>query len=168
MTTIGVLGASGTVGRVAVDRLASWDLGDLRLGGRDLDRAAEVGAQVPAARTEPVRVDLNDADALRAFCARLRRGGQLRGPVVPGARHGGPAALAGGAHYVDAAGDAAAADALGQGPARRKAAVFSAGLMPGLSGLLPGCWRRTARRPGWTSTSAARPRSARCRRWTRS
>ncbi|MCP9984885.1 saccharopine dehydrogenase NADP-binding domain-containing protein [Actinomadura madurae] len=69
MTTIGVLGASGTVGRVAVDRLASWDLGDLRLGGRDLDRAAEVGAQVPAARTEPVRVDLNDADALRAFCA---------------------------------------------------------------------------------------------------
>ncbi|SFP69255.1 Saccharopine dehydrogenase NADP binding domain-containing protein [Actinomadura madurae] len=137
MTTIGVLGASGTVGRVAVDRLASWDLGDLRLGGRDLDRAAEVGARVPRARTEPVRVDLNDADALRAFCAGCDVVVNCAGPSYLVLDTVARAALAGGAHYVDAAGDAAAADALGQGPARRKAAVFSAGLMPGLSGLLP-------------------------------
>ncbi|WP_018657625.1 saccharopine dehydrogenase NADP-binding domain-containing protein [Actinomadura flavalba] len=136
MTRFGVLGGSGTVGRVVVDRLAG--AGPLRVGGRDAGRAAEVCASHPGA--EPVRADLADAAGLAAFCAGCDVVVNCAGPSYRVLDRVARAALAAGAHYVDAAGDVVALDALADGPPARladRAAVFSAGLMPGLSGLLP-------------------------------
>ncbi|GAA2400704.1 saccharopine dehydrogenase NADP-binding domain-containing protein [Actinomadura vinacea] len=140
MTTIGVLGGSGAVGRIVVDRLTAWELGKLRVGGRDLERVAKVCAQAPKAHTEPMRVDLNDRDELRGFCADCDVVVNCAGPSYQVLDRVARAALAAGAHYVDAAGDLVAIDALGDAPPTGladRAAVFSAGLMPGLSGLLP-------------------------------
>jgi hypothetical protein len=140
MTLIGVLGGSGTVGRVVVERLAAWGTGPLRIGGRDLDRAAEACKTASGVPAEPFRVDLDDAAALRDFCAGCDIVVNCAGPSYRVLDRVARAALASGAHYVDAAGDLVAIDALtgreAAGPEGR-AAVFSAGLMPGLSGLLP-------------------------------
>ncbi|MEU6038467.1 saccharopine dehydrogenase NADP-binding domain-containing protein [Actinomadura sp. NPDC047616] len=141
MTTIGVLGGSGAVGRVVVDRLAAWEPGGrLRVGGRDPRRAAAACAQVTGAGAEPVRVELNDDAELRAFCTGCDVVVNCAGPSYQVLDRVARAALAAGAHYVDAAGDVVAADALCDGHAPGlgdRAALFSAGLMPGLSGLLP-------------------------------
>lgn len=127
MTVVGLLGGAGAVGRAAAERLAG--VGELRVGGRNPDRAAAVPGGVP------VRVDLHDPAGLAAFCAGCDVVLNCAGPshlVLDGVAR---AALAAGAHYVDAAGDLPALRALG--PVRDRAAVFSAGLTPGLSGLLP-------------------------------
>lgn len=140
MTLIGVLGGSGTVGRVVVQRLAEWRTGRLRIGGRDQDRAAEACEAASGVPAEPFRVDLDDAAALREFCADCDIVINCAGPSYRVLDRVARAALADGAHYVDAAGDLVAIDALSAGRAAgldRRAAVFSAGLMPGLSGLLP-------------------------------
>lgn len=140
MTVIGVLGGSGAVGRVVVDRLAGHGLGELRVGGRDRDRAAAVCREFPRAAAEPVRVDLHDPPSLRAFCTGCDVVVNCAGPSYRVLDAVARVALAAGAHYVDAAGDLAAVDALESGPPPElgeRAAVFSAGLMPGLSGLLP-------------------------------
>ncbi|GGU91408.1 epimerase [Actinomadura cremea] len=125
MTVVGVLGGAGAVGRAAAGRLA--DLGDLRIGGRNPGRAADLGV--------PVRVDLHDPASLAAFCAGCDVVLNCAGPSYRVLDAVARAALAAGAHYVDAAGDLPAMSALG--PVRDRAAVFSAGLTPGLSGLLP-------------------------------
>ncbi|MEW2354053.1 saccharopine dehydrogenase NADP-binding domain-containing protein [Spirillospora sp. NPDC029432] len=140
MTQVGVLGGSGTVGRIAVERLAGWEVGSLRVGGRDLDRAAEACTAATGVPAEPFRVDLDDDAALRDFCAGCDIVINCAGPSYRVLDRVARAALAGGAHYVDAAGDLVAIDALTAGGATgldHHAAVFSAGLMPGLSGLLP-------------------------------
>jgi hypothetical protein len=87
-----------------------------------------------------VRVDLVDPVALAEFCAGCAVVVNCAGPSYQVLDTVARAALAAGAGYVDAAGDAVALDALTAAPPaelRRRPAVFSAGLMPGLSGLLP-------------------------------
>ncbi len=131
---IGVLGGSGTVGRVVVDRLAAAGH-PVRVGGRDLARAKAVPGV-----SEAVAVDLDDADALAAFSAGCSVVVNCAGPSYQVLDVVARAALRAGAGYVDAAGDAVALDALTTDAPRelqRLPAVFSAGLMPGLSGLLP-------------------------------
>ncbi|MBE1533052.1 saccharopine dehydrogenase NADP-binding domain-containing protein [Actinomadura algeriensis] len=127
MTVVGILGGAGAVGRAAARRLA--DLGELRVGGRSLDRASSVPGGVP------VRVDLHDPASLAAFCAGCDAVLNCAGPSYRVLDAVARAAVAAGAHYVDAAGDLPAMSALGA--VRDRAAVFSAGLTPGLSGLLP-------------------------------
>ncbi|MDQ2588963.1 saccharopine dehydrogenase NADP-binding domain-containing protein [Saccharothrix yanglingensis] len=131
---IGVLGGSGAVGRVVVDRLAAAGH-PVRVGGRDLARAEAVRGA-----SEAVAVDLDDADALAAFCAGCAVVVNCAGPSYRVLDVVARVALAAGAGYVDAAGDAVALEALTAGAPDalgRLPAVFSAGLMPGLSGLLP-------------------------------
>ncbi|WP_067814910.1 saccharopine dehydrogenase NADP-binding domain-containing protein [Actinomadura kijaniata] len=142
MTVIGVLGGAGAVGGVVVDRLAARRPGTLRIGGRDRERAAAVCAKaradVPGAVVEAVRVDLADDAGLRAFCDGCDVVVNCAGPSYRVLDRVARAALAAGAGYVDAAGDTVALDALREAPvAADRPAVFSAGLMPGLSGLLP-------------------------------
>jgi hypothetical protein len=139
---IGVLGGAGTVGRVVVDRLAGRY--EMRVGGRDLERAAAV---CPAETARPVRVDLHDPESLAAFCDGCEAVVNCAGPSYQVLDLVARAAAAAGAHYVDAAGDFAALEALRGEPVvdlGELASVFSAGLMPGLSGLLP---RLLATRP---------------------
>jgi hypothetical protein len=136
---IGVLGGSGTVGAVTADRLARYGLGPVRVGGRDPGRAGAV-AESLAGEAEAVRVDLADACSLAAFCAGTSVVVNCAGPSYRVLDTVARAAVAAGADYVDAAGDAVAMAALAEDPPpdlARRSAVFSAGLMPGLSGLLP-------------------------------
>jgi hypothetical protein len=133
---VGVLGGAGAVGRTAVERLRGFGL-PVRVGGRDLARASEVARTFAA---DAVAVDLFDDASLAAFCAGCSVVLNCAGPSYQVLDRVARAAVEAGAGYVDAAGDAVAVDALAQDPPAalaRHPAVFSAGLMPGLSGLLP-------------------------------
>ncbi|GAT67385.1 saccharopine dehydrogenase [Planomonospora sphaerica] len=134
---IGVLGATGAVGRTAAERLAASGLGGLRLGGRDAARAADVARALPAP-AEVMRVDLTDPDELARFCTGCTIVVNCAGPTYRVLDTVARAAFAAGADYVDIGGELAAKDALADAavPGGRTA-VFSAGVMPGLSGLLP-------------------------------
>ncbi|MFV2101587.1 saccharopine dehydrogenase [Micromonospora sp. LOL_024] len=129
MTVVAVLGASGAVGRVAVDLLRSWGVGPLRAGARRRPRIDGV---------EAVAVDAHDPVDLARFCAGARVVLNCAGPAVDLADRVARACDAADADYVDAAGDdalyASVVAAIGGGS---RVAVVSAGMMPGLSGLLP-------------------------------
>ncbi|MEV4172732.1 saccharopine dehydrogenase NADP-binding domain-containing protein [Nonomuraea sp. NPDC049709] len=134
---IGILGATGAVGRTAAQRIAAYGLGPLRVGGRNLTGAADLAATL-AAPAHAVRVDLNDPAELAAFCDGCRIVVNCAGPTYQVLDTVARAAFAAGAHHVDIGGELAAKDALtGEGVADDRIAVFSAGVMPGLSGLLP-------------------------------
>lgn len=136
---IGILGGTGAVGATAAARLAAAALGEIRIGARNLERAAVVAAALPG-RAVAMRVDLADADELTAFCSGCRVVVNCAGPSYRVLDRVARAALAAGADYVDAAGAAKAAAALASdAPAAldRHCAVFSAGVTPGLTGLLP-------------------------------
>jgi hypothetical protein len=144
---VAVLGAAGEVGREAVRRLAAEASAPLRLGGRDGARAAAVADGVRVVRgggprgtgqVESVAVDLDDPAALAAFCDGCRVVVDCAGPSYRVLDAVARAAWAAGADYVGVGGESPARDALatGSGPGER-VAVFSAGVMPGLSGVLP-------------------------------
>ncbi|WP_219602064.1 saccharopine dehydrogenase NADP-binding domain-containing protein, partial [Nonomuraea indica] len=96
---------------------------------------------------EAVRVDVEDARALAAFCGGCRVVVNCAGPSARVLDTVARAALAAGAAYVDVAGDqidraplrAVAAREAGPpgGPGPGGTAVLGAGMMPGLSALLP-------------------------------
>ncbi|MFA3875827.1 saccharopine dehydrogenase NADP-binding domain-containing protein [Streptomyces sp. MMCC 100] len=137
---IGVLGASGAVGRAAVRELRALGHRGLRLGGRTAAALCEVAEENPGGHDETVWADATAPDGLRAFTEGcdivLNCGGptyRLRATVAS-------AALDAGAHCVDVAGDDPAAEDLLKGgdPARdARTVVLSAGALPGLSSLLP-------------------------------
>jgi hypothetical protein len=134
---IGLLGGTGAVGRTAAERIAADGLGPLRVGGRDVAGAASVAASLPGP-AEAVRVDLDDPAELAAFCSGCRIVVNCAGPTYRILDTVARAAFAAGADYVDIGGELAAMDALtSRGTAGDRVAVFSAGVMPGLSGLLP-------------------------------
>ncbi|OUC93412.1 saccharopine dehydrogenase NADP-binding domain-containing protein [Streptosporangium minutum] len=104
------------------------------------------GMEAGAGADEAVAVDLRDAAALAAFCEGCHVVVNCAGPSSRILDTVARAALAAGAHYVDVAGDAAVRDrltaaGLPAGSAGRVDAglvvVLSAGMMPGLSALLP-------------------------------
>ncbi|MFB4289542.1 saccharopine dehydrogenase NADP-binding domain-containing protein [Nonomuraea sp. ATR24] len=134
---IGLLGATGAVGRTAAQRIAAFGLGPLRVGGRNVAAAADVAASLPGP-AHAVRVDLHDPAELAAFCDGCRIVVSCAGPTYRVLDTVARAAFAAGADYVDIGGELAAKDALTGHPlAGDRIAVFSAGVMPGLSGLLP-------------------------------
>ncbi len=122
---IGVLGATGAVGRAAAHELARRGA-ELRVGGRDGARLRALAAKLPA---EPALVDIEDADALAAFAAGCRVVVNCAGPSQKIGARVLDAASASGAAYVDAAG--------GMLEGTRGRALVEAGMMPGLSALLP-------------------------------
>nr|WP_269329693.1 saccharopine dehydrogenase NADP-binding domain-containing protein [Kineosporia babensis] len=138
---IGVLGASGEVGRVAADRIAAAGLGRLRVGGRDRAKAEKVAQELPlAADAPPVEVqavDLDDDEALARFCEGCAVVVNCAGPSYRVLDRVARAAWAAGADHVDVGGELVARDALASSADGKRIAIFSAGVMPGLSGLLP-------------------------------
>ncbi|RBM06856.1 saccharopine dehydrogenase NADP-binding domain-containing protein [Streptomyces sp. PT12] len=135
---IAVLGGYGAVGATAVRRLAALGHRRLRVGGRSRDRAAALCAEVPGA--QPFPVDAEDPRALREFCVGSQLVVNCAGPSYRLLDTVARAARAVGAHYVDAAGDLPAHRALlaHENPdVGGHTALFSAGVTPGLTGLLP-------------------------------
>jgi hypothetical protein len=135
---IAVLGGYGAVGATAVRRLGAYGYERLRIGGRNPARAQALCTGLNHA--EAAHVDCEDPRSLKEFCADADVVVNCAGPSYRILDTVARAARAAGAHYVDAAGDVPAHRALiaHDGPAfAGRTAVFSAGLMPGLTGLLP-------------------------------
>ncbi|MFI9362719.1 saccharopine dehydrogenase NADP-binding domain-containing protein [Kitasatospora sp. NPDC053057] len=127
---IGVIGGYGAVGEQAARLLGSWGAGPLRIGGRDLRQAQHTTAALPGA-VEAVAVDVEDATSLAAFVRGCEVVVNCAGPSHRISARVARAALAAGAHHVDAGGDGLPSDTAG------RCAVFAAGALPGFSGLLP-------------------------------
>ncbi|MBZ6256035.1 saccharopine dehydrogenase NADP-binding domain-containing protein [Streptomyces olivaceus] len=137
---IGVLGASGAVGRAAVRELRALGRTGLRLGGRTASALCAVAGEDPGGHDETVWADATAPDGLRAFTEGCDIVLNCVGPTYRLRATVAAAALADGAHCVDVAGDdPAAEDLLKDGdPAREgRTVVLSAGALPGLSSLLP-------------------------------
>jgi hypothetical protein len=137
-TLVGVLGATGSVGRAALAELHAMGFTNLRLGGR---RTVELHAAAgeldgPAAA---FTVDAADPESLRAFARGCSVVLNCAGPTYRINDAVAVAALSEEAHYVDVAGDDPAAEKLtAKGlPAGDRSVVLSAGALPGLSSLLP-------------------------------
>jgi hypothetical protein len=133
---IGILGSYGAVGTAVVSDLAEDGLA-LRLGGRDGGRLAAQAAGRRGAETQVVAVD--DAAALARFCADCAVVVNCAGPSYRILDRVACAALAAGADYVDPGGDEPVMRRLDTGALRAigRRAVLTAGMMPGLSSLLP-------------------------------
>ncbi|MDH6131237.1 hypothetical protein P3T37_000606 [Kitasatospora sp. MAA4] len=147
---VGVLGGSGVVGRDAALALRELGVERLRLGGRRLDAVAAVAAGLPGGTAQAVAVDLDDRASLAAFCAGCAVVLNCAGPSYEVRGRVALAALAAGAHCVDVAGDDPAyeelreVDLAGAG----RSVVLSAGMLPGLSGLLPRWLASEGQHPG--------------------
>ncbi len=133
---IGLLGGTGEVGAAAARRIASAGLGPVRIGGRHLGRATATADALPGPASA-MRVDLSDAVALEAFCSGCRVVVNCAGPSYRVLDRVARVALAAGADYVDAAGDAPVRRLLAADPPPARSVVLSAGASPGLTGLLP-------------------------------
>ncbi|MGH3729514.1 MAG: saccharopine dehydrogenase NADP-binding domain-containing protein [Micromonosporaceae bacterium] len=132
---VGVVGAYGAVGRIAVAQLRAWDVGPLRVGGRDRRRTEELAAGMAA---EPCPVDVTDPVNLDGFCAGCAVVLNCAGPTLAVGDLVARAAARAGAHYVDVSGDDGLyATVSAAFAASDRAAAVSAGMMPGLTTLLP-------------------------------
>ncbi|WP_437568970.1 saccharopine dehydrogenase NADP-binding domain-containing protein [Sorangium sp. So ce542] len=137
--TIGILGGYGDVGAHAARRLLSLGLRPLRIGGRNFEAARRFANELSAEAIEHQAVDFRDDASLRRFVAGCRIVLNCAGPSHSIADRAARAAMEAGADYVDAAGDDALYALLDgdEHRRRRRVAVLSAGLQPGLTALLP-------------------------------
>jgi hypothetical protein len=128
---IGVIGGYGSVGRATVAQLRAWGLGPVVVAGRDPAKADAVA-------------DISEPAALERFCAPLRLVVNCTSSP-PGIRAMvANTAAAGGVPYVDPGGDEPVW-ALLSGRTPAEPVVLSAGMLPGLTGLLP---RQLVAEPG--------------------
>ncbi|KPC62701.1 saccharopine dehydrogenase NADP-binding domain-containing protein [Streptomyces chattanoogensis] len=133
---IGIIGGYGAAGAQAARLLYGWGAGPLRVGGRSVERARRfVAAEMPSGEAEAVAVDVDDAASLAAFVRGCDVVLHCAGPSHRTAERVAYAALIAGAHHVDAGGGERL-EAIGMAAGGRSA-VFAAGALPGLSGLLP-------------------------------
>ncbi|HEX5494386.1 MAG TPA: saccharopine dehydrogenase NADP-binding domain-containing protein [Mycobacteriales bacterium] len=135
---VGVVGASGVVGRAAAAALRERGVHRLRLGGRGR-QALRAVADTLGPGAEPVGVDVCHRTELVEFCRGCQVVLNCTGPSYLVGDRVARAALAAGADYVDVAGDVpvhrslAGSDLVTAG----RTVVLSAGMLPGLSGLVP-------------------------------
>ncbi|MEU6269302.1 saccharopine dehydrogenase NADP-binding domain-containing protein [Saccharopolyspora shandongensis] len=131
---IAVLGGYGEVGTTAVRRLSEHGYNRIRVGGRNPSRGRPLLGDLSG--IDLSHVDIDEPGSLREFCSGAHLVLNCAGPSYRILDTVARAALDAGAHYVDVAGDIPALRALGP-TFGDHAAVFSAGVMPGLTGLLP-------------------------------
>ncbi|MFC4536728.1 saccharopine dehydrogenase NADP-binding domain-containing protein [Sphaerisporangium dianthi] len=129
---VAILGGYGAVGSVAARCLAAESGVRLRVGGRDPGAAARTAASLPGG-AEAMAVDAADEGALARFAAGCAVLLNCAGPAYELAGRPRAAAAAAGAAYVDVMDGSGP----GPGPDAERTAVLSAGLSPGLSGMLP-------------------------------
>ncbi|MGW6377084.1 saccharopine dehydrogenase NADP-binding domain-containing protein [Rhodococcus sp. NPDC055112] len=134
---IALVGASGQVGRVAVEMLAEFGGVRLRLGGRHPDRLSAVAACLGHS-VEVRPVDIDDPSALAQFCRGARVVLTCAGPSYLFKERVARAAIEAHADYVDVSGDDPAYAALAglDLAAEGRTAVLSAGMLPGAANLV--------------------------------
>jgi Saccharopine dehydrogenase NADP binding domain len=123
MTAIGVIGGYGSVGRATVAQLRAWGLGPIVVAGRDPTKADVV-------------VDINEPSTLERLYASLRLVINCTASSPTTRAAVADAAAANGVPYVDPGGDEPVYELL-SGRAHPEPVVLSAGMLPGLTGLLP-------------------------------
>ncbi|MES4892974.1 saccharopine dehydrogenase NADP-binding domain-containing protein [Streptomyces sp. NPDC096012] len=135
--SVAVVGSYGAVGAAAVRTIADR-LPDavVRLGGRDRGQAETLLAK-SGLRGEAVEVDLYDGRSLAGFCRGARVVLNCAGPSYQVLDRVAWAAAAAGADYVDPGGDEPLLEALTRPGTFTGTAVITAGMQPGLTGLLP-------------------------------
>ncbi|MFI7707999.1 saccharopine dehydrogenase NADP-binding domain-containing protein [Nonomuraea sp. NPDC049480] len=136
---IGVLGGYGAVGSTTARLLTGRDV---RVGGRDGAAARRFVRDALRGQGEAWQVDADDPASLARFCRGCRVVVNCAGPSYLLQDRVARAARAAGADYVDAAGNPAAFPELapggtGNGAADGWVAVVEAGMLPGLTGVLP-------------------------------
>lgn len=140
---IGIIGASGAVGRVVTEMLAGTDDATLVLAGRRITpELVPLRDRLPAAaRFETTTLDVLDARALARFADGLSLIVNCAGPSCVIGDRVARTALAAQADYLDPGGYDPLAHALqashDQATARGLRLIFNAGLFPGLSGVFP-------------------------------
>lgn len=127
---IGIVGGYGAVGSVAARCLAA-DGFRLKIGGRSADRAAAVAAGLADATAEAV--DATDAESVARFSAGCDVVLNCAGPAYHLGSLPRQAVAGAGTHYVDVM-DGSLESFV---PPEDRVMVLSAGVLPGLSGLLP-------------------------------
>jgi hypothetical protein len=127
---IGIVGGYGAVGSVAARCLAA-DGFRLRIGGRSAARSAAFAAEFADAKA--VAVDATDAQSIARFSADCDVVLNCAGPAYELGALPRQAVIEAGAHYVDVMDGFAGPFT----PPGDRVVVLSAGLLPGLSGLLP-------------------------------
>jgi hypothetical protein len=134
---IGIVGGSGAIGRLVAQRLSAGAY-EVRIGNRHPGRHTEPDALLGRS-AEYLYADANDEPSLHHFCTDCLAVVNCVGPSWNVSERIAQAALDAGAHYIDLSGDATLMLRLVglDLESRRRTAVLSAGLMPGLSGLLP-------------------------------
>lgn len=129
---IAILGAAGAVGG-EVTRLLADTGHELRLGGRRADVIARIAPRGAAV----MGLSLDDERALERFCDGCRLVINCAGPSYLVLDRVARAALQAGADYVDPGGDVPLQASLARQDLGSRRLVLSAGMMPGLSGLIP-------------------------------
>ena len=135
--SVAVVGAYGAVGAAAVRVIAERRPDAVvRLGGRDRGQAESLLAK-SGLRGEAAEVDLYDGRSLARFCRGARVVLNCAGPSYQVLDRVAWAAAAAGADYVDPGGDEPLLEALTGPGTFTGTAVITAGMQPGLTGLLP-------------------------------
>lgn len=136
---IGIVGGYGAVGAAVARELLDGHDVRLRIGGRRIAEARRLVQEELDGGAEAVAVDVTDRADLDGFCEGCRIVVNCTGPSYRIADMVAWAALPAGADYVDVGGYDAVHGLLG-GTGLVDAgqrAILSAGVLPGLSGLLP-------------------------------
>jgi len=138
--TFGVVGGYGATGRVVVSELWKSSARRILIGGRDPNKARALAAEFDG-RVSTALVDVLDQNSLDDFCSRCSIIVNLAGPVMVLEDRVAQAAFRRQCHYVDAAGLMTVRERML--PHSRVIAdlglscVISAGLLPGISEILP-------------------------------
>lgn len=136
---VGIVGGYGVVGAAVARELLDGQNIQLRIGGRRLAEARRFVQEELNGPAEAVAVDVTDRADLDGFCEGCRIVVNCTGPSYRIADTVAWAAFAAGADYVDVGGYDTVRGLLG-GTGLVDAgqrAILSAGVLPGLSGLLP-------------------------------
>lgn len=136
---IGIIGAAGAVGRAAYQELYRQGLRNIRIGGRTISNGEQLSAVSLGGPAEVMTVDVYDESSLRRFCDGCRVVLNCAGPSFRILDRVARAAIEAGADYVDPGGDRPLYERLNTDVIRmrHRVSVLTAGMMPGLSGLLP-------------------------------
>jgi len=134
---VGIIGASGSVGRVVAQQLHTIGVSRLRIGARNTFAIRHLADDLNGP-IETAYVDVRDPESLARFCCGCRVIVNCAGPSFRLLDLAARGAFAAGADYVDPGGDEpvykrlASLDLGGAG----RVALLTAGMMPGLSALL--------------------------------
>ncbi|WP_320175460.1 saccharopine dehydrogenase NADP-binding domain-containing protein [Maridesulfovibrio sp.] len=148
MKKIGILGGYGKVGSVAADHLAKIDGVELLIAGRNESAALNAAIELESNYAnesgksfQGIGVDVHDPSSLAAFCEQCDVVLNCTGPTALIGDVVARSAILNGAHFVDPGGYDYVLDQLED--LRDKAAeknlniCFAAGIVPGISALLP-------------------------------